>query len=480
MALATSPCLYRVRVVHSWRDSTGEDDFNHEAMMELVAGLAPNLKEVQVVNIWADLSMRSLRPRGPWRGLPGFVPGAGLGSLTSLSIVGHLGWQLPALALLLQAWARHTDFSLLRHLDIGGGYNADGGGWGTISGINDEIMEWIVQNCSFPRLRTLGVRLDRDNVRVERPHYTDKAIAFFRAFEPLDELSVAGSLEPEILDAILSRHGPTLHKLSLRPKERPRDVNLGQLPGREAPMIFAKDQILQLQTQCPELQELAIPVKRMKSNALEGEIYRIFRKMERLQFLFLTLDCSDWRVTQHSTSTDDPSFDEYDRGEVDVCLGTRLKRGHLREAFINCAVDEMLARSIWDTICQGKVGKPLESLKLWTKGGGQFGDSGRQSAISEIIDSLSRSWLIERDIGNDENIIIRELGRRAREIRDQERRELDRRAREFFNQQARDDNNPQAPEASDTDPMRVFRRIWPRKEGNKDWREDWAGFPLQV
>lgn len=243
-------------------------------------------------------------------------------------------------------------------------------------------------------------------------------------------------------------------------------------------MIFGKEQVLQIQAQCPALQELAMPVKRMKSNVLEAEIYRIFSKMERLQFLFLTLDCSNWRVTQDTTSTEDPSFDEYDRGGVDVVYDSQLKRGHLRDLFINCAVDEMLAQSIWDTICQGKVGKPLESLKLWTKGGGEFGNGSRQSAIMKIVDNLSRSWLIERDVRDDNNIILRELGRRAREIRDQEGREVNRRAREFFDQEARDNNNPQAPEARETDPMRVFRRIWPRKEGSEDWREDWASFPL--
>lgn len=157
-------------------------------------------------------------------------------------------------------------------------------------------MGWIVQNCSFPQLKTLGVRLDRDDASVERPDYADKAIAFFRALQPLDELSVGGSLEPRILDAILSRHGPTLHKLSLRPEERLLGVILGLLPAREMPMIFGKEQILQIQAQCPELQELAMPVQRMKSSALEAEIYRIFSKMEQLQFLFLTLDCSKWGV----------------------------------------------------------------------------------------------------------------------------------------------------------------------------------------
>jgi hypothetical protein len=50
MALATSPSLYKVKVEWSWRDSNLDDDFNLEATMELAAGLAPNLREVEVLN----------------------------------------------------------------------------------------------------------------------------------------------------------------------------------------------------------------------------------------------------------------------------------------------------------------------------------------------------------------------------------------------------------------------------------------------
>lgn len=450
MASAMSPCLYGVKVGCAWRDSNGDDDFNQEAMMELVAGLAPNLKDVQVVNLVADRSWRFPHPRGPWQGLPGFVPSSGLGSLTSLSLVGWVDWSPD----LLQAWARHTDLGSLHHLALGGGY-------GHLSGMNDEIMEWIVQNCSFPRLKTLRVVLNRDNTDAENPHYTDNAIAFFRAFEPLDELSMAGSLEPKILDAILSRYGLTLQKLSLTPEERP-----SGLLGREMPMIFGKEHILQIQVQCPALQELAMPVKRMNSNALEVEIYRIFGRMERLQFLFLTLDCSNGRVTQDSTLIDDPSFDGYDRGFSEIL--DFLKRGYLREAYKNCAVDEMLARSIWDTTCQGKVGKSLEFLKLWTRGGYQFGNNTSNGGISDVVDNLSRSWLIERDVRDDKNMIsIREMDRRVREIRDRE---------------VEDVAKSRAPgrHIEDSDFMRVFRRIWPRKEGSKGWREDGASLPLQV
>jgi hypothetical protein len=30
----------------------------------------------------------------------------------------------------------------------------------------------------------------------------------------------------------------------------------------------------------------------------------------------------------------------------------------------------------------------------------------------------------------------------------------------------------------DSSTVYIFRSIWPRKEGSKDWREDWASLPL--
>lgn len=461
MALATSPCLYGVKVRCALRDSNGDDNFNQEAVRELAAGLAPSLKEVAVVNLQPFI-WNFDQPRGPWKGLPGFVPGGGIGSLTSLSLTGWLGWSPD----LFQTWAKHTDFGHLRHLTLGAEY-----GDSFAPGIRDEMLEWLVQNCSFPRLKVLRIRLRRDNLFAARPSYADNAVALFRALEPLDELSVYGPLEPKILDAILSRHGPTLQKLNLRPSENEREEEeyTGAYLGNYKPMVFGKEHILQIQTQCPALQELAIPVKRTTSNTVEAEIYKSFGKMECLQSLFLTLDCSEWRLT------DDASYKQGFADEEESKLSLKLsdleflREDHLRDIFINCAVDETLARSIWEIICQHKVGKQLESLKLWTRGGGSFGNFDHSYEIDKVVGNLSRSWLIERVVGDVLN--VRELGRGAREMRDQELTDrykskagLDRTG--FYSE----------PEIV----FGVLHRIWARKEGSRDWREDWSSLPLQV
>ncbi|CAH0049042.1 unnamed protein product [Clonostachys solani] len=436
MALATSPCLYSTTVICVRRDSEGDDDFNQEATMELVAGLAPNLKEVTMINCFPYRGRRFAHDRAQWKGLPGYVSGMA-GSLTSLSLLRSTEyfWEPEY----IQTWAKFTDFGSLHRLTIGGPSDR---------GIDGEMMRLITQNHSFPRLKTLCVCLERNDPDGVRPEYGDDAAAFFSAFEPLRQLSVSGPLEPKILDAILHRHGRTLKELMLYPRER---EFRGDRNREEIPMVLTKEHILQIQTECPALEDLAIPVKRLKSSAAEVDIYRSLAKMERLRSLLLTLDCSEWRVKRDSAYN--PPFDDEDSRTGQF----GYKRGILRDLLMNCAVDETLARSIWETT----RGKRLESLKLWTTGAGQFG-TGQIHIAEDLYTHMSRSWLIERVPRDDKEIIhIKELGRAEREAKDAHRRTVG-------------SKGPRPKE------MEVFRRIWPSKEGSESWYDDWSSIPLEV
>ncbi|VUC33301.1 unnamed protein product [Clonostachys rosea] len=440
VALATSPCLYGVQAICVRRDSEGGDDFNQEATMELVAGLAPNLKEVSMINCFPYRGSRFTSGRAQWKGLPGYTPGM-LGSLTSLSLLrsAEYFWEPEY----IQTWGKFTDFGSLQRLTIGGPSD---------KGIDGEMMGLITQNHSFPRLKALCVCLERNDPDGVRPEYGDNAAAFFSSFEPLRQLSVSGPLEPTILDTILHRHGQTLKELMLYPREcefRGDDDRNRE----EIPMVLTKEHILQIQAECPALEDLAVPVKRKRSSAAEVEIYRTLARMEHLRSLFLTLDCSEWRVKRDCTY--DPPFDEEDNkiGQFGY------KRGILRELLMNCAVDETLARSIWETIREGN--RRLESLKLWTTGAGQFG-SGQIHIAEDLYTHMSRSWLIEGVPRDDKEIInIKELGRTEREAKDAHRRTVG-------------SKGPRPKE------MEVFRRIWPSKEGSESWYDDWSSIPLEV
>ncbi|CAH0053704.1 unnamed protein product [Clonostachys solani] len=495
MALATSPRLYSARLYCTWRDSEGNDDFNHEAMRDLTAGLAPNLKEVTVVKLWPMRSNKHTWRRGRWNGLPGYITdGKMIGSLTSLSLVGTVSLLSPAL---LKTWAAVTDFNCLRHLALGGegsGYMAD-----HVNGINGEVMEWIASNCSFAQLKVVRLVLERDANPSNETDYRDSAVSLFTALPPLTELSVTGPLDPTILDAILYRHGQTLEKLNLHSLEDEADIQPDEVNRHEVPMVFTEEHMRQIQAQCPILEELAVPVKRTQSDAAEVEIYKTFAKMESLKSLFLILDCSDWRVTRDSNYGPDPSFDEYDR---ETWSYDDIKKGHLRVALINSAVDEKLARSIWDIVNQQKSGRQLESLKLWTTGGGSFGNNRREA--TGLLASLSCSWLVTRLARDDsETINIEELGRLAREAREQKNIEEEVRWKKVkktsANAEVKKKTTSEEWQANreegelpselteselnadlDTETLRIFRRIWPRQEESKGWRKDWSSFALQT
>lgn len=69
----------------------------------------------------------------------------------------------------------------------------------------------------------------------------------------------------------------------------------------------------------------------------------------------------------------DSSFDDFDQQSFSKWNAWRNPRkGHIRDAFINSAVDETLARSIFRTISSGKPNGSvtLERLKVRVSGGG--------------------------------------------------------------------------------------------------------------
>jgi hypothetical protein len=449
MELATSPSLYRVNVVYTDQDSDADFDYNADAVMELAAGLAPNLKEVTILEIHSPLasSQRSER-RPPWQGLPGYSREM-VGSLTSLSV-------LQPERDVLQKWAKHTDFTKLQHLRIGKSL------CGTSLGVSGEEMEWTAQNISFPSLKTLCINLDRSDDINEKPNYCDNAINFFRSLEPLEGLSIHGPMEPRMLKVVLTHHGPTLKKLSMVPDE-PR-TNMRD--RKQIPLTFTEDRVMQIQALCPVLENLMIPVCRDKSSTSEAAIYRRFGEMASLRFLFLILDCATWRIDRDPTYY--PQFEGEDDQVITSIHYCIVKRGHLRDHFINSAVDEGLARSIWMKIAQNKIGKRLERLKLWTKGTFRTGPV-EYGLTDTFTKNTARSWLIERSPPDDrEEATVKELMQRAREEQ-----------RLFVPAVEHRDPNATGADKFVKEVIETFESIWPPKPDSRDWRDDWASFPLQ-
>ena len=90
--LATSPCLYSIAMQYDYMDS-GHANYNIHAVMDMVAGVAPNLQEVSLLwepcgsDPWLVAALRV--PRQSWhRGLISTRPAdTAQGSLKNLNLV---------------------------------------------------------------------------------------------------------------------------------------------------------------------------------------------------------------------------------------------------------------------------------------------------------------------------------------------------------------------------------------------------------
>jgi hypothetical protein len=458
LMLARSPCLYSIMVrceSHNGYDSEGIQNFNYEATMRLVAGLATSLKEVHMYHAYAGWSIalqEALQTRWqPWKGFTlgkeshSFSPG----SLRCLRHSGHgsISRQI------IEKWRAHTNFSVLRTLKLE-------------SGIDENALDYLATNCTFPSLTKLALTLiTRNFSRPPTNDYFDIAIRFLRSLPPLSTLKLVGELHRINLDSFLDHHGSGLRELWLSPLE-----------GGDR---LLQGDIAQIAGHCPLLEDLAITLHRSRGDATEVATYKTLGSLQKLQHLLLTLDASDFAVLSEDEddndddlnaigegpdTPNDPSFDEFEQQYFKGPFGTYRypRNGHIRDAFINSALDETLARAIFWTISSTKPdgSLPLERLRVRVTGGGHFGQSSMLSSIEDVIWHLGRSWLVERNPRDDcrHELILKELGQ-------QERGRVEAGHRMLL--------------SPDVEP--IFRRIWPAKQKEcGDWRDDWHSWPLST
>lgn len=471
LALATSPLLHSLGVRYVYRDTKALDDYNSEAAMRVVRGLAPNLKKVKMMHCRAVYSrllhFSSELPRKPWGGFRdrnGRIPEDPIpAALDSLSLAGGN----TTTANHFQTWHRFASLASLKYLNLA-------------SGVDAEALQWAALNASFPSLTELEISF---TIRQEEnPAYklSECAAAFFSSLPPLEILRLSGLFDSEIFSDIVRIQGGSLRKLSLTPSEPENWPTY----GARYRLTIIKSHILQLQQCCPLLEALTLPVRRQKGNAAEVETYRALGQMGRLTTLSLALDCSIGSSRPGVPRIDEaPTVDEFTwqehPGKPDPYGNVR--RECVRFALLNSAVDETLARSIWDCINASKVGRPLLLLKIRTVGGTSLGNGigNHQTALEGIVGHIGRAFLLERSIRDDDDgsgVSLVELNKSAREARDEQFRKL---AEEYQQPWGRQWEYPDEPPPPGT-VFDVFRELWPRKEGSLDWRDDWSSLPLQV
>ena len=455
LALATSPCLFSIRVIHTGRDSYGRDDYNEEAALRLAAGLSPNLSEVVMFPCHAPNSpqlVRSIRrPRPPFEGFKS--PGSNLarfqsGSLTTLRIVPSAG-RAVTMETFVQ-WSQHTDFDKLCVLDLSAGVNA-----GT--------MRWAAQRAKFHSLRELHLALVAPR-NVLESDILDAAILFLNSLPCLSRLDVSGLLNQALLGTVISRHGISLQRLSLYP-DKPSSA-----PDDSERSDVSYEYLMRLRDECSMLEELTLPILRTRSNNGEMKFYQALAGFHRLARISILLDCSNViTLTESNEVPMNASFNDFEQlpfGElapdavVNPVGGLRIppypRRGHIRDALIKLAVDGRLAQEIWNIVAGEKKTRPLESLKIIPIQGMKLGHHVQEIYCDNMVREMGRPYLVERNVRDDcDQPTIRELGQRAR---------LARRRWTPIEEVIKD----------------IYRTIWPEQDSSCAWYEEWKSFPLRA
>ncbi|KAL4814292.1 hypothetical protein BDW67DRAFT_177162 [Aspergillus spinulosporus] len=321
-ALVTSPALSTVVV------PVAHDDIyrcsNEEAARLMARGLAPNLKQVHIVDSGPGFKYRPMNRDMSKQGLVSRKEvsqyireknNLGLGELEGLSLD-------PANLTRFNLWKETVDLSRLRSLQL----------WR----VHLDTLE-TATTCDFSSLKTLVLGLFPRRQHPSQAHLSDEAAgAFISSLHPLESIHLTGPFFQESFNAVLNHHGNSLRKLSLYPTETSRIPPIEQF-------LITSTEIRQIQQHCPNIYDLRLQIERTLGDQKEQDIYRALGELQRLRHLSLQLDV--WNAV--------------DLGAVDKaalrqpCYAERI--------FINLAIDAELAREIFNLISSNS---PIEILEL--------------------------------------------------------------------------------------------------------------------
>lgn len=275
---------------------------------------------------------------------------------------------------------------------------------------------------------------------------------FLESLPPLRAIRFIAEIDDSVLDSTISRHGPSLRRLWFPP------------PERKGKIFFNPERLARLSKSCHLLEDLAISFRRTFGDAKEVSMYRSLGRLPRLKILALTLDCEDpalgFRANDRDSTPIYPDFDDVDRERIERSMALEFEgrwpcKGHFRHAFMNAALDETLAKSIFHIICS-EANSPLERLELRPVRGGYT------SEAEGVVNHLGKWWLLEsfdsfhREKCGPNLSRIRSPGDRDDEI------------------WGPPENTPLSAEMES-----IFRKIWPaRTSENSAWCDDWRSLPL--
>ncbi|KAK7964024.1 hypothetical protein PG996_008288 [Apiospora saccharicola] len=470
MAVVSSPQLHSIGVKWVRVDSERRDDWNRQALMRLLAsGMAPTLKSVILTRcapMASGRARRMYRPGPPWIGFtPGpWSQGASTTRPSSLQCLTLFDFD-PIEAIHLAEWQQHTAFEKLTDLTFE-------------TQVSCEALEWAALNVSFPNLRNLIMKVVIHVMEQGAPGSQSPA-TFLARLRPLESLRLTGNINDGTIDSIIAQHGPTLRSLTLDPiSGRSRSAG----PWHQ-PSTYGRDRILQLRDACPRLEKLSLPIRRQMGERDEVDIYRALAEIPSLTDITLELRGYHREEAGPIEPFGDPFKDMPFEKKAPMPDEVPLRNGDVMKTLLNCAMDEALARAIWDVMATGKAGRPLRSLQLGLRDGPAYRGRGNSGGFGVVTEHLQRAYLLECSVRDDVPAVaaaptVVELGREKREAGDERdrwnRRDYLRRYAEMH------PGEPPPPMWASNCMGEVLRRLWPKKKGSYDWRDDWESLPLDL
>jgi hypothetical protein len=408
LALASSPCLRSVWF--SYMEPL-EDDFfatrSQRVVQEVITRLAPNVEVVR-------FRRTEYSPRGNpgWRDIK--LPAYKDNFDPSISVrrleIHSRGSREPILAKEFESWYKRVDFSVLHTLNLG-------------SPLEPAAQAWLTQ-CDLPSLKALTFNFIGVG-STESPF----ARPFLMNLPPLSELAIRGIWDLHDMTAVYQKHGASLRKLRF---------NLMHSFGTETTASI----LTKMRDSCPLLAELELNILRDQGSLAETSVYKTLATFPILRRLILYLVGRNYEQVRAQGRM--PCYDDFDRQ-----LSGRY--GDIRRTFIDRAIDENLAATIFRLVSPPDSVRGLKELVLL---GNSHTPFGTQSATYAVTSHVCRSWKIKPGVRDDrpDEVVVQEVTANL----DMKRKPAPKDLRPYVE--------------------KIFRRIWPGSEdGTGDWRNDWHG-----
>lgn len=259
--LITSPLLHTIYLRDRSQEGYGPDGaptYGADAVRRIIAGLAPNLKKVAVLNThagWSPALAEALAQERPaWLGFA--LPD----NETTKRTKGSLDYlQLVSFEPLndIREWMSCIDDSTLRVLKLE-------------RLVSENALKYLATECRFPKLETLVLNMVTTNVSSPLPRSLWSATGnFLLTLPPLLALGLPGTTNSTLLRPVFEHHGASLRTL--------------WLSGETASPKLIKH----LVQSCPSICKLGLQIQRSKGDATEVTTYATLGSLPKLQDLSL-------------------------------------------------------------------------------------------------------------------------------------------------------------------------------------------------